>query len=67
MIDIFSPPEDNTDISREALLALAMQQLQEDDVQNLEEKEHMITRNGKLATIMQQPDVDEAQKLMEKE
>ena len=44
-----------------------MQQLQEEEVQNLEEKEQMITRNGKLATIIQQQEEEEAQNFMEKE
>ena len=49
---------------RDAQLALALQRLEEDEVQNLEEKEQMIVRDGKLATIMQQQEEDEAQKWM---
>ena len=66
MIAIFSPPEDNTDISRDAQIALAFQLLEDDEVQNLEKKENMIMRDGEFATIMQQQEEDEAQKLMEK-
>ena len=43
-----------------------LQRLEEDEVHNLEEKEHMIMRDGKLATIMQQQEEDEAQKYMDK-
>ena len=35
-IAISSPPEENTAISRDAQLSLALQQLEEDEVQNLE-------------------------------
>ena len=44
-----------------------MQQLVEDEVQHIEEKEHMITKDGELATIMQQQEEDEAQKSIDKE
>ena len=40
-------------ISRDDQLAFVLKQLGEDEVQNLEEKEHMIMGYGKLATIMQ--------------
>ena len=66
VIAIFGPPEDNTAISRDAQLALALQQLEEDEVQNMEEKEHMITRDGEFTTMMQQQEEDEAQISMEK-
>ena len=49
-------------ISRHAQLALALQRLEEDEVQNMEEKEQMIMRDGKLATIMQQQEVEEDHK-----
>ena len=39
---------------RDAHLVLALQRLEEDEVQHLEEKEQMIMKNGELATIMQQ-------------
>ena len=67
VIAISNPPEDNATISRDAQLAFVLQRLEEDEVQNLEKKEHMIIRDGKLATIMQQQEEDEAQKLMDKE
>ena len=67
IISIYSPPEDKADISRDTQISLTLQKLEEDEVQNMEEKEQMITRNGKLATIMQQKEEGEAQKLMEKE
>ena len=44
-----------------------MQQIQENEVQNLEKKEHMIITDGVLATMMQNQEEDEAQKYMEKE
>ena len=52
-IAISIPTEDNVDIPRDAQLALAMQQLEEDAVQNLEEKDQTIMRDGELATMMQ--------------
>ena len=67
VIAISIPPEENTAISRDAQLSLALQQLEEDEVQNLEKKEHMIMRDGEFSTMMQQQEEDEAQKLMEKE
>ena len=51
---------------RDAQLALALQQLEKDEVQNLEAKEQMIMRDGELVTIMKQQEENEAQKLMEK-
>ena len=51
---------------RNAQLALALQRLEEDEVQNLEEKEQIIMRDGKLTTIMQQQKEDKACKYMEK-
>ena len=44
-----------------------LQQLEEEEVQNLEEKEQMITRDGELATMMQQQEEDESQNMLEKE
>ena len=53
-IAISNPPEDNTAISRDAQLALELKRLEEDKLNNLEEKEHTIMRYDKLATMMQQ-------------
>ena len=66
MVAISSPPEYNTAISRYSHLALEMQWLEEEKVQNLEEMENMIMRDGNLSTVMQQKEEDEAQKPMEK-
>ena len=52
-IAISNPPEDNSAISRDAQLALALQRLEEDELQNLKEKEHTITRDDELATMIQ--------------
>ena len=46
VIAISSRPEDSLAISRYAQLALALNQLEECKVHNMEEKEHMITRDG---------------------
>ena len=54
-------------ISRDDQLALALQRLEEDEVHNLEKKEHMIMRDGKFAIMMQHKEEDKAQKSMEKE
>ena len=54
-------------ISRDTKLALALQRLEEDEVQNLDKKEHMIMKYGKFATMIQHQEEDYAQKLMEKE
>ena len=43
-----------------------MQQLEEDMVQNLQNKENIIMRVGKFSTMMQQKEEDEAQKSTEK-
>ena len=40
-IAIYSWPEANADISRDAHLALELQRLKEDKVQNMDEKEQM--------------------------
>ena len=48
------------DTSRDAQSALAMQRLEEDKVQNMEKKEHMIMRDGEFSTMMQQQEEDEA-------
>ena len=58
MIAISSPPEDNPAISRDAQRALTLQRLEEDEVQNLEKKKHMIMRDGEFATMMQQQEED---------
>ena len=67
VIAISNPPEDNTDISRYAQLALVLQELEEDEVQNLEEKELMFMRDGKLVTMMQQQEEESFLKSTEKE
>ena len=67
MISISIPPEDNTAISRDAQLALALQKLEEEEVQNLEKKEQMIMRDGEFSTMMQQKEEDEAQNSTQKE
>ena len=54
------------DIFKDAQLALALQQLEDNEVHNLEKKEQMIMRDGKFTTMIQQQEEDEAQKLMEK-
>ena len=60
MIAISSPLEYNADISRDTQLALALQQLEEDEVQNLEKKKQMIIRDGNFSIMMQQQEEDEA-------
>ena len=55
------------DISIDAQLALELQWLEEDEVENMENKENMIMRDGEFVTMMQQQEEDKAQKLMEKE
>ena len=60
MITISSPPEDNTAIYRDAQLDLALQWLEEEEVQNLDNKENMIMRDGEFSTMMQQQEEDEA-------
>ena len=67
VIAISSPLEDNAAIYRDAQLALALQRLEEDKVQNLEKKEHIIMRDGDFFTMMQQQQEDKAQKSMDKE
>ena len=54
VISISSPTEVKADISRYTHLALALQQLEEDKVQNLEKKEHMIMMDGYFSTMIQQ-------------
>ena len=61
------PTEDYAAISRDAHIALEIQQLEEDEVHNMENKEHMIMRDGKLSTMMQHQEEDKAQKLTDKE
>ena len=67
VIAISSPLYDNSTIYRDAQLAFVLQRLEEDVVQNMEEKEQMIMGDGDIATMMQQQDEDKAQKLIEKE
>ena len=52
-IAIYSPPEDSTEIYRDTHIALAMQQLEEDEVQNMENKENMTMRDGNFPTMIQ--------------
>ena len=52
VIAISIPSEDNAAISRDAQLAFVLQRLEEDTVQNLEEKEQIIVRHGELFTMM---------------
>ena len=52
-ISISIPQEENTSISRDTQLDLSLQQLEEDKVNNLEEKEQKIMRDGELATMIQ--------------
>ena len=66
-IAIYSPPEDNAAISIDTHLALVLQRLEEDEVHNLEKKEHMIMRDGEFSTMIQQQEEDEALKSMQKE
>ena len=53
MIAISILPEYNMAISRYAKLALGMKWLEEDKVQNMENKENMIMRDGEYSTMMQ--------------
>ena len=55
-----------TSSPRDDQLALALHRLEEDEVQNMDEKEQTIMRDDELTTIMQQQVEDEAQKLMDK-
>ena len=45
---------------------MELKQLEEDDVNNLDEKEHIIFMDYDISTIIKQKEEDEAQKLMEK-
>ena len=45
---IYIPPEDNTAISRDAQIDLALQWLEEDEEQNTEKKENMIMRDSQI-------------------
>ena len=45
-------------ISRDTQIALALQQLKEDEVQNMEREEQMIMRDGYFSTITQQKEED---------
>ena len=65
-IAISIPPEDNATISIDTHLALLLQLLEEENVQNFEEKEQMITRDGGISTMIQWQEEDKAQKSMEK-
>ena len=66
-INIFKPSEDNADISKDAHLALVLQQLEEDEVQNMEDNKLMTIRDGNLSTMMQQQEEDTAKKSKDKE
>ena len=44
-----------------------LQRLEEEEVKNLENKEHLIMGNGEFDTMMQHQEEDKVQKLMEKE
>ena len=57
----------NTAIYRSDQFAFALQQLEEDKLHNMDEKEHMIMRDGELATMIQQQEEEEAHKLIQKE
>ena len=61
-IAIYRPQEVNATIYRDAHIAFMLQQIEYEEVQNLEEKEHMIMRDGDLDTMMQQQEEDEVQK-----
>ena len=52
-IAISIPPEDNATVSRDDQLDFVLKRLEEDEVQNLEDKEHMIIRDVKIDTMMQ--------------
>ena len=54
-------------IYRDDQISLELHWIEEDEVQNLEKKEHMIMTDGKFSAMMQQQEEDEAQKPMEKE
>ena len=54
MIAISRPPEDNAAISRDTQLVLALQQIEEDEVHNIENKEQMIMRDDNFPTKIQQ-------------
>ena len=45
---------------------MALQQHEEDEVQNLENKEQTIMRDGHFATMIQHQEEDQSQKLMDK-
>ena len=51
-IAIYILPEDKAAISRDTQLALALQRLEEDEVQNMEKKEQMIMRDGDFYTMI---------------
>ena len=57
-IVIYILPEENTAISRDTQLALALHRLEEDEVQHLEKKEQMIMRDGNFTTMIQQQEED---------
>ena len=65
-IGISIPPEDNVAIYRNSHLTLALQQFEEDEVYNLENKEHIIMRDGEFVTMMQQQEEEKSHKLMDK-
>ena len=57
-IAIYRTPEDNAAISKDTQLALALQWLEEDELQNLKNKEHMIMRDGEFVTMILQQEED---------
>ena len=65
-IDISISPKYNAAISRNTHIALTLQWLEDNEVQNLEKKDHMIMEDGELATMMKHQEEDKAHKLMEK-
>ena len=52
------PNRINLSISRDTQLALALQLLEEDEVQNLDKMVQMIMRDGDFATMMKQQEED---------
>ena len=52
------PPEDNRAVCIDTNIALALQNLEEEEVQNMEKKVHMIMRDDDLATMIQQQEED---------
>ena len=57
-IAISIPPEDNKAISKDNQLDLALQQIEEEEVQNMENKWQMVIRDGYFSTMIQQQEED---------